>query len=161
MLSNPATWILFSFIIFIACTFKKILAAIRNMLDSYITDIKEHSTKLESDMEKAEKDLVSVKKTAKSVDNEIKLAVQAAAAKALEMRQNYREAREASTEQINAQYDKDIAIEVKFEQKLVVKRLGHHIADELRKTFQSNGFDNSQINLDYLDFKKLFYDSKK
>lgn len=161
MLSNPATWILFSFIIFIACTFKKILAAIRNMLDSYITDIKEHSTKLESDMEKAEKDLVSVKKTAKSVDNEIKLAVQAAAAKALEMRQNYREAREASSEQINAQYDKDIAIEVKFEQKLVVKRLGHHIADELRKTFQSNGFDNSQINLDYLDFKKLFYDSKK
>lgn len=161
MLSNPATWILFSFIIFIACTFKKVLAAIRNMLDSYITDIKEHSTKLESDMEKAEKDLVSVKKTAKSVDNEIKLAVQAAAARALEMRQNYREAREASSEQINAQYDKDLAIEVKFEKKLVVKRFGRQIADELRKTFQNNGFDNSQINLDYLDFKKLFYGSKK
>lgn len=156
MLSDPATWVFFSFIIFIALSAKRLYALFIKVTDDYINNIRTQSEKLNSESCAAELALNAAKKRSLETDDQINAEIKESAERAKQIRQRYKESTAQLSEKIEAQFDSDIAIEVKFEKKQIVKRLCAAIREELLATFRKQQFDNNLINLDKLDLKKLF-----
>lgn len=160
MLSDPATWILFSFVLFLIITAKKLVVLTKEKLDGYINNVKNNLDSLQDTCVTAECDLKAAKEQAKLVEAEIKSITEQAVIKAKEARKHYFETSELMSERINSQFDNDMAIERKFERKQMSKRLRDLIKQNLIESFEQSKTDNADLSLDDLDLKKLF-DAKK
>lgn len=160
MLSDPATWILFSFVLFLLFTAKKLVVLTKEKLDAYINDVKNNLDSLQDTCGTAENDLKAAKEQAKLVEAEIKSITEQAVIKAKAARKNYLETSAIMSERINSQFDNDMAIERKFERKQMSKRLRDLIKQNLIESFEQSKTDNADLSLDDLDLKKLF-DAKK
>lgn len=156
MLSDPSTWILFSFTIFLVTSAKKFWALLTAKLDEYIAQVKDEIANLDQESKNAETSLEKAKSESLKTDSIISNAIHEAAQKAITKRAESKKTLTLFEERLNSQYDNDVAIELKFEKKQLVKHFSAKINQELLSLFEKETFDNNLINLDHLNLKKLF-----
>lgn len=159
MLSNPETWILFSFILFLFLSIKKIIIYGRNFLDSYSNDIKDKINKITTDEEQAELNLQEEQKRVNLIEKKILALQHSSAEKAREIKNIFKDHTTKLSERTNNQYELDMAIELKFEKKLLVKNLCKKITDNLIKNFKNEPIVNV-IDIESLDLNKLLNEKK-
>lgn len=159
MLSNPETWILFSFILFLFLSIKKIIIYGRNFLDSYSNDIKDKINKITTDEEQAELNLQEEQKRVDLIEKKILALQHSSAEKAREIKNIFKDHTTKLSERTNNQYELDMAIELKFEKKLLVKNLCKKITDNLIKNFKNEPIVNV-IDIESLDLNKLLNEKK-
>lgn len=159
MLSNPETWILFSFILFLFLSIKKIIIYGRNFLDSYSNDIKDKINKITTDEEQAELNLQEEQKRVDLIEKKILALQHLSAEKAREIKNIFKDHTTKLSERTNNQYELDMAIELKFEKKLLVKNLCKKITDNLIKNFKNEPIVNV-IDIESLDLNKLLNEKK-
>lgn len=159
MLSNPETWILFSFLLFLFLSIKKVTIYIKNFLDSYSNEIQDKITQTINNEEQAEINLQEEQKRVNLIEKKILSLQHSSAEKARELKNFFKDSTEELSERTNNQYELDMAIELKFEKKLLVKKLCKKITDNLIKNFKDKPVTNI-IDIESLDLNKLLNEKK-